>query len=235
MPDTKETYDVTKFDHPSVTVDVLFFTVRGGQLQVLLIKRNAWPFKGLWALPGGFVKMNEDLDSAAERELSEECGVRNLYLEQLYSFGDPKRDPRTRVITVAYYALAPFTEIKEIQKEEVKEAEYFPVSKLPKMAFDHKKIVEAGYKRLRDKIGYSNVVFGLLPKLFSLSEIQNIYEIIYDRKVDKRNFRKWLLSSGLLEATKKKSEGEAHRPAVLYRFAEREVVFMDQRKKPAHG
>lgn len=225
--DTKVTYDATKFEKPSVTVDVLFFTVKDSKLQVLLIKRAAWPFEGLWALPGGFVRMNEDLDTAAAREISEECGVKNLFLEQLYTFGNPSRDPRTRVITVSYYGLAPFTEIKEIQKEEVREAKYFPIGNLPKMAFDHKQIIKVGFDRLKSKIGYSNIVFGLLPKNFSLLEVQNIYEIINGHKIDKRNFRKWILASGLLISTGKKKAGVAHRPAQLFKFAKREVVTFD--------
>lgn len=225
--DTKLTYDASKFEKPSVTVDVLFFTVKEGKLQVLLIKRAAWPFEEYWALPGGFVRMDEDLETAAKREIFEECGVKDLYLEQLFTFGDPKRDPRTRVITVAYYALAPGTEIKKIQEEEVKEARYFAVDDLPKLAFDHKKIVEIGFERLKNKIGYSNIVFGLLPKVFSLSEVQNIYEVIYGRKIDKRNFRKWMLSTGLLESTGKKKSGLAHRPALLYKFAKSEMVTFD--------
>jgi 8-oxo-dGTP diphosphatase len=225
--DTKETYDVSKFERPSVTVDVLFFTVKDGKLQVLLIKRAAWPFEGYWALPGGFVNMTENLESAAAREIYEECGVKDLFLEQLFTFGEPKRDPRTRVITVTYFALAPSTEIKKIQKEEVKEAKYFPIGDLPKLAFDHKKIVEVGFERLKNKMGYSNIVFGLLPKVFSLSEVQSVYEIIYGRKIDKRNFRKWMLSSGLLVSTGKKLSGLAHRPALLYKFAKREIITID--------
>ena len=124
--DTKETYKVSKFERPSVTVDVLFFTIVENKLKVLLIKRAAWPYVGYWALPGGFVDMSEGLDSAAAREIYEECGVKDLFLEQLYTFGEPKRDPRTRVITVAYYALAPSADIKNIQADEVKEAKYFP-------------------------------------------------------------------------------------------------------------
>lgn len=226
MNDTKASYDVTKFDRPSVTVDVLFFTIKDEKLQVLLIKRAKWPYKGYWALPGGFVDMDEDLQSAAEREIFEECGVRGLYLEQLYSFGDPNRDPRTRVITVAYYALSPVSNIKNVQKEEVKEARYFPVESLPKMAFDHAKILKLGFERLKSKIGYSNIVFGLLPKEFSLTEVQNIYEVIYSHKVDKRNFRKRMLASGLLVPTGRIKSGKAHRPARLYKFARREVVFI---------
>ncbi|HSV94794.1 MAG TPA: NUDIX domain-containing protein [Spirochaetia bacterium] len=222
--DTKETYDASKFEKPSVTVDVLFFTIKEGMLQVLLIKRAAWPYDSKWALPGGFVRMNESLDEAAQREICEECGVKNLYLEQLYTFGDPKRDPRTRVITVAYYALAPSTEIKEVQEEEVREAKYFSINDLPKLAFDHKVIIEKGFERLKSKLGYSNIVFGLLPKTFPLSEVQKIYEIIYGRSIDKRNFRKWILSSGLVVSTDKKSAGLAHRPALLYRFVKNEVV-----------
>lgn len=222
--DTKATYDVTKFERPSVTVDVQFFTVKDGQLRLLLVKRASWPFKGYWALPGGFVKMKEDLETAASREILEECGVKNLFLEQLYTFGDPKRDPRTRVITVSYFALAPKTEIKKIQKDDIKEAKFFPVDDLPNLAFDHKKIVEFGIQRIKNKIGYSNIVFGLLPKVFSLSEVQDIYEIIYGKEIDKRNFRKWMLSTGLLISTGKKKSGFAHRPALLYKFAKREVI-----------
>lgn len=225
--DTKETYDVTKYDRPSVTVDVQFFTVKDGKLQILLVKRASWPFAGYWALPGGFVNMTEDLETAAAREIYEEVGVKDLFLEQLYTFGDPKRDPRTRVITVSYFALAPETEIKKLQKDEVKEARYFPVDKLPKLAFDHKKIVEFGIQRLKNKLGYSNIVFGLLPKVFSLSQVQDVYEVIYGRKIDKRNFRKWILSSGLLVSTGKKKSGQAHRPALLYKFAKREIVTFD--------
>jgi len=227
VADTKESYDVSKFEHPSVTVDVLFFTIKDDKLQVLLIKRAQWPYEGSWAIPGGFVKMEEDLDTAARREISEECGVDIPYLEQLYTFGDPKRDPRTRVITVAYYALAPYKEIKNIQSDEVVEAKFFPVESLPKMAFDHKHIIEVGFGRLRKKIGYSNIAFGLLPEYFSLSDIQKTYEVINGRSLDKRNFRKWMLGSGLLESTSKKSVGVAHRPAMLYRFAKRDVVFLN--------
>ena len=171
--------------------------------------------------------MDEDLDTAAKREIKEECGIEPPFLEQLYTFGDPKRDPRTRVITVAYYALAPYQEIKSVQKDEVVEAKFFAVDQLPEMAFDHKEIVVKGFERLRKKIGYSNVAFGLLPEYFSLSEVQKIYEIVYGHPLDKRNFRKWMLGSGLLEVTQKKSAGVAHRPAQLFRFAKREVIFLN--------
>lgn len=227
MTNTKEKYDASKFERPSVTVDVLFFTIKENKLQVLLIKRAAWPFEGYWALPGGFVRLNEDLETAAKREIFEECGVKDIYLEQLYTFGEPKRDPRTRVITVAYYALAPEVNIKDIQKSEADEAKYFPIDELPKMAFDHKKIIEFGFNRLKNKMGYSNIVFGLLPQTFSLSDVQKIYEIIYGHQIDKRNFRKWMFSSGLVEPTGKILSGKAHRPAVLYRFTNREIVITD--------
>lgn len=226
MQDTKKTYDVNRFERPSVTVDVLFFTIKEGVLHVLLIKRAAWPYKGYWALPGGFVSMSENLEEAAKREIFEECGVRDLFLEQLYTFGNPKRDPRTRVITVAYFALAPFEEIQKLSGEEVREVRYFPVSSLPKLAFDHKEIVMTGLERLKNKIGYSNIVFGLLPDKFSLSEVQRVYEVIYGRKIDKRNFRKWILSTGLLVSTGKRNIGQAYRPALMYRFAKREITIL---------
>lgn len=220
-------YDASKFDRPSVSVDVLLFTVQMEELKILLVKRNEEPFKDSWALPGGFVRMSESLDSAAIRELSEESGVKNVYLEQLYTFGDPNRDPRTRVITVTYMALAVKTDWQLKPTGDVKEATFFPVDKLPKLAFDHSKILKYGLERLRNKLGYTNIVLGLLPKSFTLTELQKVYEIILKTNLDKRNFRKKMLSSGLLVASGKKSEGKAHRPAMLYSFKNNKVIITD--------
>jgi len=225
--DTKETYDVTKFDRPSVTTDVLFFTIKDEQLNVLLVKRGSWPFEGMWALPGGFVRMDESLESAAKRELLEECGVKHVYLEQLYTFGDPRRDPRTRVISVAYFALASSSVVANPKSDEIKETGFFPVNDLPNLAFDHKKIVDYGVDRLRNKLGYTNIAFGLLPEMFTLTSMQNVYEIILGHPIDKRNFRKKMLTTGLIESTGKKLSGDAYRPAMLYRFNKRDVVFLN--------
>ncbi len=220
-------YDVTQYDRPSVTVDVLLFTVEKGELRILLVKRNEAPFESSWALPGGFVHMNESLDEAATRELVEETGVKGLYLEQLYTFGNPKRDPRTRVITVTYMALAAKAEWKLKSTGDANAADFFSIDKLPKLAFDHAEILKYGLQRLRNKLGYTNIVLGLLPGSFTLTDLQKIYEIILKTTIDKRNFRKKILSTGLIVASGKKLEGIAHRPAMLYSFKNKKVIITD--------
>jgi 8-oxo-dGTP diphosphatase len=227
MNTKSKNYDATKYDRPSVTVDVLLFTIDSGELKLLLVKRNREPFRGSWALPGGFVKMDEPIDEAAERELYEETGVKDVYLEQLYTFGDLKRDPRTRVITVTYLALSDNKNRKLRSTGDAREASFFAISKLPELAFDHEKIIKYGVERLRNKIGYSSIAFGLLPEIFTLTELQKVYEVIMGTKIDKRNFRKKILSSELLRATANKSTGGAHRPALLYRFQKRELQNID--------
>lgn len=219
--------DINKFEKPSVTVDVILMTIDEGRLKVLLIKRGIEPFKGQWALPGGFVRIDESLEKAARRELKEEAGVKNEYLEQLYSFGEVKRDPRGRVITVAYFALTNNSQRKLKPSFDADEAQWFPALHLPKLAFDHKKIIDFAYKRLRAKISYSNIAYGLLPDKFRLSELQKVYEIILDKTLDKRNFRKWILGLKLLESTGQKVTIGASRPAELYRFLQREPVLFD--------
>lgn len=214
----KRDYDAAKFDRPSVTVDIVIFNIRNNELKVLLVKRKIWPFKDYWALPGGFVKLDESLEEAAKRELYEETGVKDVYLEQLYSFGDPKRDPRTRVITVSYFALIGPEDIKTRASTDVSDVQWFSAFNLPKLAFDHKNIMEYGIKRLRWKLEYTTIGFKLLPKRFTLSEFQNIYEIIFNKKFDKRNFRKKILSLGLIEETKEIKTNVSHRPPRLYSF-----------------
>jgi len=217
-----------KFEKPAVTVDVLLFTVEEGELKIVLVKRNIPPFKDSWALPGGFVRIFESLEEAAERELKEECNVEDVYLEQLFTFGEINRDPRERVITVTYLALADYHKWILQSSGDAKESKLFPVSKLPKLAFDHAKIIAYGLDRLRSKLGYTNIVFGILPEQFSLSELQKIYEIIMSSNLDKRNFRKKILATGLLVPTGKKSDGAAHRPAAFYKFKEKRVVITDK-------
>lgn len=210
-----------------MSVDVLIFTIQGEDLKTILVKRGVEPFKGMWAIPGGFVRSGESLEEAAIRELSEETGVKNVYLEQLYTFGDPKRDPRTRVITVAYFALIPSERVKLHATTDVSDAQWFSVKNLPQLAFDHKKIIKYAKDRIKSKIEYTNIVHGLLPNKFRLSELQKVYEVILGKELDKRNFRKKMISLGLLEATGDKEIEGAHRPAMLYRFKTREVVFFD--------
>lgn len=200
-----------------VTVDIVVLTVDDQKLKVLLIQRGIAPFKGQFALPGGFVLANETLDAAAFRELSEETGTENVYLEQLYTFGDPKRDPRGRVVTVAYYALVPAGNSPLLAGTDATAAGWFAVDELPAVAFDHPKIIGYAVNRLRNKLEYTSVGFELLPKKFTLTKLQMLHEAIVGRSLDKRNFRRKILSTGLLIASKE-MEITGRKPARLYAF-----------------
>lgn len=213
------------FESPGVTVDLALFTVNENHLKVMLVKRAEEPFRSDWSLPGGFIKLGESLDDAAQRVLVEKTGVSDVYMEQLYTFGKPKRDPRSRVITVAYIALIPWQSLPQPESDKVTDLTWLPVDHLPKLAFDHKEIVNYAVKRLRAKVSYSNIVYGLMPKQFRLSELQSMYECIINDKLDKRNFRKRMLATGLLKETGKKDIAGAHRPAMLYQFKTTEIVF----------
>ncbi|MBI3168102.1 MAG: NUDIX hydrolase [Chloroflexi bacterium] len=214
------------FETPGVTVDLVLFTVNESRLKVMLVKRVEEPFRSDWSLPGGFIELGESLDAAAQRVLVEKVGVSDVYMEQLYTFGKPKRDPRSRVITVAYIALIPWQSLPQPASEKIIDLTWSPVDHLPKLAFDHKEIVNYAVKRLRAKVSYSNIVYGLMPKQFRLSELQSMYECIIDDKLDKRNFRKRMLATGLLKETGKKDTAGAHRPAMLYQFKSKEIVFL---------
>ena len=217
----KGAYDPARYERPSVTVDVVILTMRRRRLEALLIKRKHWPFEGLWAIPGGFVNPDESLEDAARRELEEETGVRDVYLEQLYTFGDPHRDPRTRVITVVYYALIRAETLKVAAGDDAAEAAWFPVYHLPALAFDHGNILEYTMQRLRGKLEYTMIGFQLLPPEFSLSELQEVYEAILDRPLDKRNFRKKVLTTGILEPTSHTRKSGQHRPSGALSFPSR--------------
>jgi 8-oxo-dGTP diphosphatase len=203
-----------QYPRPSVTVDACVFGVDSGALKLLLIRRAAAPFKGEWALPGGFVQMGESLDDAARRELQEETGVTPSYMEQLYTFGEPKRDPRGRVISIAYLALVKLTEA--VAASDADDARWFAVDELPDLAFDHGDIIRMAKRRLRNKVRYAPIGFDLLPTEFSLVELQALYEILLGRGVDKANFRKKVLGMGLLRETGRKSSSP--RPAALFSF-----------------
>ena len=205
----------------SVTVDIVILTIADEQLKVLLVKRGVAPFQGDYALPGGFVLNDESLDDAARRELSEETGTRDIYLEQLYSFGDPGRDPRGRVVTVAYYALVPSGRSPLKAGTDAAEAQWFTVNKLPSLAFDHRQIVDCAIMRIRNKLEYTTVGFELLPEKFTLSALQHMYEIILGRELDKRNFRRKIDALGLVKPLKE-MQATGRRPAQLFRFAKRE-------------
>lgn len=211
-------YDASQYFRPSVTVDVVIFTVQEKDLRVLLISRARWPFAGRWALPGGFVLESEGLDEAAKRELREETGVDHVYLEQLHTFGDPGRDPRTRVVTVAYYALVSSEHLALSPDTDAEAAGWKSVYRLPQLAFDHDRILSLALDRLRRRILDSSVAFQLMPEKFTLTALQATYEVILGRQLDKRNFRKKILSSELLEETGETWMEGRHRPARLYRF-----------------
>src|SRR5579872_1775203 len=200
----------------AVTVDIVLLTILDRQLHLLLIKRLARPFENRYALPGGFVHDEESLDAAAIRELREETGVEKVYLEQLYSFGDPKRDPRGRVVTVAYYALVPHTQALHAGTDAA-DAAWFPLDDLPALAFDHREIVEYAHQRIRNKLDYTNVGFELLSPKFTLSELQVVHEAILGESLDKRNFRRKVMQKGIVKALKEWQQ-TGRKPAQLYRF-----------------
>jgi 8-oxo-dGTP diphosphatase len=216
MPHTYE------YPRPAVTVDCVVFGLDLDQqdLKLVLIERKGEPFAGTWALPGGFVKMEETLEQAARRELREETGISRLYLEQLYTFGDPGRDPRGRVITVAYYALVKLSEHAIHADTDAQDVRWFSVSDLPELAFDHDKIIATALARLKSKVRYQPIGFELLPTKFTLSQLQWLYEIVLERQLDKRNFRKKISAMGLLVETNERQKDVAHRAARLYRFDE---------------
>jgi 8-oxo-dGTP diphosphatase len=230
IPKTAETYDIAQYERPSVTVDVVIFSILDEELKVLLIKRKIWPYEGMWAIPGGFVKMDESLEDAAYRELAEETGVReDVYLEQLYTFGRPQRDPRTRVITVAYFALVSADKINPRAADDAEEVGWFSVYHSPALAFDHAEILDYALTRLRYKLEYSAVGFQLLPERFTLRELQDAYEIILGTKLDKGNFRSKLRKTQVVEMVDGYRD-TGGRPARLYRFREDAVAEVKARR-----
>ncbi len=209
-----------EYPRPAVAVDCVVFGFDDGELKVLLIRRGLDPFRGRWALPGGFVRVGETLDAAARRELAEEAGLSDVYLEQLYTFGDVGRDPRERVVSVAYYALVALARHRPTAATDAAAAAWFAVADLPPLAFDHAAIVAAAVARLRGKVRYQPVGFELLPERFTLSQLQHLYEAVLERPLDKRNFRKKLLAMDVVIETDEVQQDVAHRAARLYRFDE---------------
>jgi 8-oxo-dGTP diphosphatase len=218
----------SRYRYPAVSVDVIIFTLRDNALQVLLVQRKNSPFEGRWAIPGGFVGAHESLEAAARRELGEETGVHDVYLEQLYTFGDPRRDPRGRVITVAYFALVP-APLAVHAGSDASDARWWSVYQLPKLAFDHNTILKYALQRLRYKLEYTAAGFQLLPPSFTLTEIQQAYEIILGELLDKRNFRRRILEGDIIEETGEMTVSRG-RPAKLYRFREDAVAEVKARR-----
>ena len=208
-----------------VTVDTVIFTIRDAELQILLVRRGIPPFKGRWAIPGGFVLPNESLDDAARRELLEETGVENVFLEQLYTFGDPKRDPRGRVITVAYFALVSPDRAPPLAGSDAAEARWWAATGTPApLAFDHTHIIEVAMERLRGKLAYTDIGFELLPQKFTLSQLQRVHEAILGDALDKRNFRKRVESLDVIRPLNETARDGTGRPARLFTFRRRRAT-----------
>ena len=209
-----------QYPRPALTVDCVVFGFDEGELKVLLIERDLEPFAGAWALPGGFVHVDETVDDAARRELREETGLSDVFLEQLYTFGELDRDPRERVVSVAYYALVALSRHTPKAATDARNAAWFCVSDLPTLAFDHDRILAMAVQRLKGKVRYQPIGFELLEEKFTLSQLQHLYEAILERPLDKRNFRKKILGMDLLVETNEIEQDVSHRAARLYRFDE---------------
>lgn len=208
-----------EYARPAVTTDCVVFGLDDDTaLKVLLIRRGLEPFLGKWALPGGFVRVGEDLEASARRELEEEAGLKNIYLQQLASFGQPDRDPREHVITIAYFALVNLVEHPPTAATDADEAAWFALDDLPELAFDHQTILDTALDRLRGKLRYEPVGFELLPEKFTLPQLQRLYEQVLEQPLDKRNFRKKINKLGLLIETDEVEKDAARRAARLYRF-----------------
>lgn len=212
--------------HPWVAVDVVIFTLDRRTLQCLLVQVKEGPFAGRWAFPGGLVGAEESVDEAARRELYERTGVKNAYLEQLYTFGKPERDPATRVVSVSYLALVSYPKVRLDAGAKYAAVRWFAANHLPPLAYDHQHVGRLGLQRLRSKLQYTNIVYSLLPREFTLGEVQEIYETILRRPLDRRNFRKRILALGLLTPLRKVRRG-AHRPAFLYAFRQRRPMIIE--------
>lgn len=209
------------YPRPSVTVDLVILTIATNDLKALLIRRDQEPFKDRWALPGGFVEIDESLEHAAARELKEEVGVKDVYLEQLYTFGDPGRDPRGWVVSVAYYALVSPDKYRVAAATDARQARWFPVTRLPQLAFDHAEILRAALARVRGKLTYAPVGFELLPEKFTIKQLQKLYEVVLGAELDNRNFRKKIFGMDVLRESGETQKGVPHRAARLYKFDER--------------
>ncbi len=202
---------------PAITTNVVVFTLRDDKLKLLLVRRRNDPFKDMWALPGGAVRPNEDLDDSAKRELEVSTGLSGVYLEQLYTFGVPGRDPRERVISVAYYALVPTERLHLPTASDTQAVGWFALDELPSLAFDHAEMAGVAHQRLSAKLAYSTIALQFMPEKFTLSELQNVYELILNEKLDKRNFRKRVRGLDQIDQTDEVRRNGSHRPARLYR------------------
>lgn len=208
------------------SVDCVLFGFDGKELKILLIERNEEPYKDWWALPGNIVGSNESLDQSAERILFELTGLSGIYMEQYYAFGDPGRHPQGRVITLAYFALIRLGSDEHLKPQisYAKGAKWTSIDKLPKLAFDHRQIYDKGLEKIKRRINHQPIAFELLSEKFTLTQLQNVYELILGKKLDKRNFRKKIISFGVLKELNEKQKGVSYRAATLYRFDKRKYA-----------
>ena len=218
-----------QYPRPALTVDAVVFGFDEGELKVLLIERELAPFAGTWALPGGFVNMDESIEQAVRRELQEETGLSNVFLEQLYTFGTPDRDPRERVVSVAHFAIVKLADHQVKAATDARNAAWFAVTDIPPLAFDHATILDVALKRLKSKVRYQPIGFELLPPKFTLSQLQHLYETVLERELDKRNFRKKILAMGLLSDLNQIEQDVAHRAARLYSFDPKKYRALEKR------
>lgn len=207
-----------RFQHAIVAVDLVIFALRGNSVMVLLLKAKLPPFSGSWVLPGGLVAPDENFDQAVMRHLKDKTGLKKVYAEQLYTFGECERDPRGRVVSVAYLAMLPNIDDVLESSANYEAIEWHDIKKMPPLGYDHADMIALALHRLQSKLGYMNIAQYLLPSSFTLSELQALYETVLGRSLDKRNFRKKILSLDLVEKLDKKSSG-SFRPAELYRFS----------------
>lgn len=217
-PDYIKTEQGYAYEYPraAMTSDAVIFSFDGQELQVLLVKRGIEPYQGKWALPGGFLRMNETIEQCAMRELKEETNLDHIYMEQLGTFSDINRDPRGRVITTAFYALVRKADV--LGGDDAEEAAWFTLSNVPALAFDHDRILRVATQRLREDLHFRPVGFELLPEKFTIPQLQKLYEAILDIRFDRRNFMKKMLHSDIIDETGEKEEGLSHRAAAFYSF-----------------
>jgi 8-oxo-dGTP diphosphatase len=207
-----------EYARPALTTDCVVFGLDEEDLKILLIQRALPPFENEWAVPGGFIRVGEDINTCARRGLEEETGLKNVYLEQLATIGTPDRDPREHVVTIAYFALVNLIDHPPTAATDARNAAWFSFDDLPPLAFDHEKILKLARERLRGKVRYQPIGFELLPKKFTLTQLQHLYELILEQPLDKRNFRKKVIKLGILAETNEVEKDVARRAARLYRF-----------------
>ena len=220
-----------KYPHPAVTTDCAIFGFDGKELHILLVERGVEPFKGEWALPGGFLKMDETAEECARRELVEETDLHDVYLEQFYTFTGVDRDPRERVITIAYYALVRKSDYHVLAGDDAAKAEWFAIDDLPQLAFDHNTIIRIARERIKERLATTPIAFKLLDKKFKMSELQHLYEIINGISYDRRNFHKKMMATGFIADEGPNPNPEQSRTATMYSFKEADFIKQEQNKE----